>query len=142
MSRKRGAQLGNQNARKHGFYASSFTGTDKTLLAQAARMTGLDNEIALVRARLKAVLADSPDDLPLINETVSTLACLMRTNQKCGFNRTEHFEELRWNVLSRLGPQFGLDLDHVAAAFLGKPEALAQNLKPARDAKSDPNQSP
>ena len=53
----RGGQPGNQNARKHGFYSAVFTGQDKINLNQAAEIDGLDEEIALIRARLKSVLS-------------------------------------------------------------------------------------
>jgi hypothetical protein len=82
VTRHRGGQPGNQNARKHGFYASSFGGQDKALLEEAANTGGMDNEIALVRARLKAALVDSPGDLRLINDAVSTLANLFLLNLK------------------------------------------------------------
>ncbi len=88
IKRSRGGQPGNQNARKHG-YCSSFSGAAKNNIIEALQVTGLDDEIALARASLKAVARQSPTSVRLISEAASTLIRLMRTSDKLGFNRTD-----------------------------------------------------
>jgi hypothetical protein len=123
IKRHRGGQPGNQNARKHGYYSSALTGSDKANLTQASQITGLDNEIALLRARLKAVVQRNPDNIRLISEAASTLARLMRTSHKLGFSQADRFEQARWNVLYNMGSQLGLDINQIVASFLGRPES-------------------
>ena len=107
--RQRGGQIGNQNARKHGYYSSVLTGGDRADLIDASHIIGLDDEIALIRGRLKAVVKSSPDNIRLISHLASTLARLMRTNQKLGFENAAEFEKNRLKVLLELGGSFGLD---------------------------------
>ena len=87
IQRTRGAQPGNQNARKHGYYSTALSGAGKRKLNQAAQVYGLDGEIALLRASLKAVVEQDPTNVRLISEAASTLARLMRTSEKLGFAR-------------------------------------------------------
>ena len=126
IKRHRGGQPGNQNARKHGYYSSALTSSDKANLTQASQITGLDNEIALLRARLKAVVQRNPDNIRLISEAASTLARLMRTSDKLGFSKAERIEQACWNVLYRMGSQLGLDINQIVASFLTDPQAACQ----------------
>jgi hypothetical protein len=142
VKKQRGGQPGNQNARKHGFYSSSFIGVDKTVLNQASRITGLDDEIALLRARLKVILKDDPNNLRLISEVASTLARLVRTSQKCGFNKTENLEQIRWNLLYRMGTQFGWDITHIAGLFLRSDKCFNRNDDPAENPAIKENEPP
>lgn len=61
--RGRGAPRGNQNARKHGFYAKKMTPDQLDSLDQALEMEDLKQEIALMRVKL-ATLLGNPDTPP------------------------------------------------------------------------------
>lgn len=52
MSRKRGAQLGNKNAYKHGFYSEQFKAEERRILTQIS-LTDPSGEIELIRIYLK-----------------------------------------------------------------------------------------
>jgi hypothetical protein len=121
--RPSGGQIGNHNARKHGYYSSVLTGGDRADLIEASHIIGLDDEIALLRARLKAVVKNSPHNIRLISHLASTLARLMRTNQKLGYENSADFEKNRLKVLLELGDSFGLDFKQIIAGFLGISEA-------------------
>ncbi|MFH1015473.1 MAG: hypothetical protein V1771_00540 [Chloroflexota bacterium] len=71
--RKRGAPLGNQNARKHGYYARVITDEDKRSLKQAAMVRGIDQEINLLRVKLKSVLRHDPDNVRLLLQAIVSL---------------------------------------------------------------------
>jgi len=85
-SRKPGAQPGNQNARKHGYYARHLTAEELEALSLEAQDAALADEIALQRVlnnRLLAAMAQAKtDDLLRIAHllTVSTgrIARLLR----------------------------------------------------------------
>lgn len=51
MKRKRGAQLGNHNAFKHGFYSDQFNLAERVNLSQI-KNTDLTNEIEVVRVQI------------------------------------------------------------------------------------------
>ena len=141
VPRPRGAQPGNQNARKHGFYSAAFTAQDKVNLNQASQIDGLDEEIALIRARLRSVVKNDPDNIRLISEAASTLARLMRTSQKLGFSRTEHVEQARWNVFYQMGTQFGFSLQQIVDSFLGRSSIGKPKIIATPDPSLDSNPS-
>ena len=74
--RKRGAPLGNQNARKHGFYSSSFKPADLRALDDSDPAHLLD-EISLLRVLLRNLVAFSyqVEDFSQASELVR-IACL------------------------------------------------------------------
>ena len=74
---KRGAPAGNQNARKHGFY--SLTKADNLELEKAGEIEGLDNEIALLRVKIKDLIEADPENMELLLRASGTLARLVRT---------------------------------------------------------------
>ena len=77
--RRRGGQPGNQNARKHGFYARKLTGAEKYALRHAAEIEGIDQEIALMRVKIQSSINSSTDNLRTITMATETLGRLLRT---------------------------------------------------------------
>lgn len=75
----RGAPKGNQNARKHGFYSKVLDEAQKMDFELAEDVNGLDDEIALLRVKLKALIEKDPENLQLIMQASGTLARLLRT---------------------------------------------------------------
>ncbi len=80
MSKKRGAQLGNKNALKHGFYSSSFKEHELHALNQTS-LTSTFGEIELMRVSLKRFLeAQNASSQPLDLETqLSQLRAINQT---------------------------------------------------------------
>ncbi|MBN1367295.1 MAG: hypothetical protein JW967_05170 [Dehalococcoidales bacterium] len=83
QTRKRGAPRGNRNALKHGYYSRAIINKeDRHDLALARSVTGLDEEIAVLRFKLKSVLQNDPDNIKLIADALIALNRLMRTRSK------------------------------------------------------------
>lgn len=82
--KKRGAPRGNQNARKHGFYSTLLTEEDKSYLNRAALIDGLDDEIALLRVKLRSVVEQDSGNVRLISQAAVSLARLLRTQHQIG----------------------------------------------------------
>ena len=107
--RRRGAQPGNRNAVKHGYYSRAFPREENRDLRSAADVRGLDEEIALVRHVIKKAAA-SPDDrhMLVMIRAANVLNRLVRTRYKIEGNpdRTKeavenvlgHFSELLSSV--------------------------------------------
>ena len=51
--RRRGAPIGNQNARTHGLYSSRVAEKDRDLIQNAVHIKGLQGEIALLRLKIR-----------------------------------------------------------------------------------------
>jgi hypothetical protein len=109
FQRKRGAPRGNQNARKHGFYSRVLDSTEKRDLKQAGNVAGLDQEIDLLRVKLKSVLEHDPANVHLMSEAAVSLARLLRTREHLIKNDRNSFRKAIGNVLREVGLPLGLD---------------------------------
>jgi len=68
VSRKRGGQKGNRNARKHGFYSATLSPAQTSQLWNITNLEGVDPEIALIRVRLQSSLQHDPGNRRVIRE--------------------------------------------------------------------------
>ena len=57
--------MGNQNARKHGFYSRVLDEAQKLQLDQARKVEGIDEEIAIMRVKLLTLLEKYPERIDL-----------------------------------------------------------------------------
>jgi hypothetical protein len=105
---RRGAPLGNQNARKHGFYSCVLDKDQKRRLKKAASVEGLDNEIVLLRVKLVSILENDPDNYTLILRIVSSLARLLRVREKLSTTRNDDLRNAIYNVIKDIGIPLGL----------------------------------
>jgi len=79
---KPGARKGNQNARKHGFYSDVLDAAERQDFEEAVGVEGLDQEIAMLRVKIKAVLRRDPENMRLITQAVRDLARLLAAHYK------------------------------------------------------------
>ena len=82
--RKRGAPLGNQNARKHGLYSTALSPQQLQKLPAAMKLQGLDNEIAVMRLKIHSILANDPDNDSAIVKAAKVLDRMVRTQCSLG----------------------------------------------------------
>jgi hypothetical protein len=66
-----------ESKKLHGFYERALNNAERPDFAQALEIEGLDNEIALVRLRLKEFQTRRPEDLALFGRGVDVLARLV-----------------------------------------------------------------
>ncbi len=76
-SQRRGPPKGNQNARTHGFYSNALNDTEKEDIEFAAGIGDIDDEVALLRVKIKEVLGRDPENVKLLMEATNTLAGLV-----------------------------------------------------------------
>lgn len=110
MERKRGAPKGNQNARKHGFYSGVLDETEKQDFALATGVEGIDDEIALLRVKIKSVVEHDPDNIKLIMQAVNTLARLVRTRYNISKDDKKGLKEAIGNVLKDIALPLGIGI--------------------------------
>jgi len=84
IKRKPGAQPGNQNARKHGFYSNALTPEQTVLLAPARRLGGVEEELALARVKLNSIVANDPGNMNLLIDAIAVVSRLTGQRQKYG----------------------------------------------------------
>jgi hypothetical protein len=78
--RKRGAQPGNQNARKHGLYISVLDRPERQTCNRIAGTEGLDQEVLLLMAKLGTFLEKDSQDPRLLLRALHSLAALMKAS--------------------------------------------------------------
>ncbi len=111
--RKRGAPKGNQNARRHGFYAKVLDEAERLDFELASSVGGIDDEIALLRVKIKSILANDPENIKLIMQATNTLARLIRTRYNISKDQKKGLKEAIGNVLRDVALPLGIGLGTV-----------------------------
>jgi hypothetical protein len=91
--RQRGGQEGNQNARTHGFYSEVFNKTEQMDFELASGVNGIDDEIALLRVKIKAILEKDPENFSLITQAVKVLTRMVQTHYNMSKGDKKGFKE-------------------------------------------------
>jgi hypothetical protein len=107
--RKRGAQPGNLNALKHGYYSRALTKAQQLLLerARAIPADDLSGEIALLRQRLFTLLEAAPEKLEVLCEAMRTLARLAATHYHLKGSDADRLADAMRNVLVSIEATLG-----------------------------------
>lgn len=112
---KRGAPKGNQNARKHGFYSKVLDEAEQLDFELASGVEGFDDEIALLRVKIKSVLENDPENIRLLMEATSTLANLVKTKYKISKEQRKGLKEAIENVLKEIAIPLGIGIGQIVA---------------------------
>jgi len=108
--RKRGAPKRNQNARKHGFYAKVLDEAEQLDFELASGVEGIDDEIALLRVKIKSMLGDDPKNVKLIVDATNALERLIRTRYKITKEQRKGLKEAIGNVLRDVALPLGIGI--------------------------------
>jgi len=108
--RKGGAPKGNQNARKHGFYSKVLDEAEQLDFELATSVEGIDDEIALLRVKIKSLLAHDPENIKLIMQATNTLARLVRTRYNISKEDKKGLKEAIANVLRDIALPLGIGI--------------------------------
>ena len=110
VERERGGQRGNQNARKHGFYSRVLDEAEQLDFELAAGVDGIDDEIALLRVKIKSLLGHDPEDVRLIMQATNTLATLVKTRYNISKEQQKGLKEAIGNVLKEVALPLGISI--------------------------------
>ena len=80
--KKTGGQPGNRNAVKHGLYAKALTPEQQDVFPDTLKMEFLNHEIAVMRLKLAAHLAEDGMDFNLVVRAMGTLSRMVRIEQR------------------------------------------------------------
>jgi len=112
--RKRGAPKGNQNARKQGFYDRVLDEAEQIDFELASGVEGIDDEIALLRVKIKSILSHDPENMKLIMQVTNALARLVRTRYSITKDQKKGLKEAIANVVRDIALPLGIG---IGAAF-------------------------
>ena len=110
MQGKKGAPQGNQNARKHGFYSRVLDEAERLDFELATGVDGIDDEIALLRVKIKSLLAHDPENIKLVMQATNTLARLVRTRYNISKEDKKGLKEAIGNVLRDVALPLGIGI--------------------------------
>ena len=105
---KGGAPKGNQNARKHGFYSKVLDEAEQLDFELASGVEGIDDEIALLRVKIKSILENDPENIKLIMQATNALARLVRTKYNISKKDKKGLKEAIGNVLRDVALPLGI----------------------------------
>ncbi len=105
---KRGAPEGNQNARKHGFYSRSLDEAERLEMEEASYVEGIDQEIALIRIRLRRLVEQHPDQISLHLEAANAIARLLRTRYQISKEQKKSLKDAIAKVLTEVAAPLGV----------------------------------
>ncbi len=108
--RKRGAPRGNQNARKHGFYSRVLDKAEQLDFELATGVEGIDDEIALLRVKIKSILEKDPENIKLIMRATKTLERLVKTKFNISKEDKKGLKEAIANVLKDVALPLGIGI--------------------------------
>ena len=110
VDRKRGAPKGNRNARKHGFYSKVLDAAEQLDFELASGVEGIDDEIALLRVKIKSLLENEPDNVRLIMQVTNALERLIRTRYNITKDQRKGLKEAIGNVLRDVALPLGIGI--------------------------------
>ncbi len=110
VKRRRGGQRGNQNARKHGFYSKVLDEAERLDFELATGVEGIDDEIALLRVKIKSMLENDPENIKLIMQATNTLAGLVKTRYNIAKEQKKGLKEAIGNVLRDVALPLGVGI--------------------------------
>ena len=110
VDRKRGAPKGNRNARKHGFYSKVLDEVEQLDFELASGVEGIDDEIALLRVKIKSILENEPENVRLIMQVTNALERLIRTRYNITKDQRKGLKEAIGNVLKDVALPLGIGI--------------------------------
>ncbi|MDD5190621.1 MAG: hypothetical protein PHE50_06235 [Dehalococcoidales bacterium] len=108
--KKRGAPEGNQNARTHGFYSHILNDEERADYEAAVKVEGLDEEIALMRVKIKTLVQADPENIRLIMQAVNALERMISTKYNLRKEDKQSIREAIGNVLKDIALPLGIGL--------------------------------
>jgi hypothetical protein len=77
---------------------------------QAAGVDGIDDEIALLRVKIKSILAHDPENVKLIMQATNALARLVKTRYHITKDQKKGLKEAIGNVLKDIALPLGIGI--------------------------------
>ena len=118
-SRKPSVSKVKQNVNKPGFYSKVLDEAEKLDFERASGVDGIDNEIALLRVKIKSILGDDPKNIKLLIDMTNALERLIRTRYKITREQRKGLKEAIGNVLKDIALPLGIGIGAVIDKRVG-----------------------
>lgn len=104
--RKRGAQRGNQNARRHGFYSNSLNIAETCRFWNLINLSSLEPAIALLIVKSHSLVHAAPDNRRALKEAVKLLAKWYSARHRLGNKDSRHLKKFVSGLIEKGASQF------------------------------------
>ena len=108
--RKKRTPKSKRGSSKSDFYSRVLDEAEKLDLEEAAGVDGIDDEIALLRVKIKSVLEKDPENIKLIMQATNTLAGLVKTKYRITKEQRQGLKEAIGNVLKDIAIPLGVTI--------------------------------
>jgi len=112
----RRAVKGNGKGNHRGFYSRALDEAEKVEFEEASRVEGIDEEIALLRVKLKELVEREPDRIDLHFEAANTIARLVKTRYQISKEQKKSLKEAIAKVLTEVALPLGIGIGIKAAS--------------------------
>jgi len=93
-----------------GFYSRVLDEAERLDFELAAGVDGIDDEIALLRVKIKSTVGDDPGNVRLLVEMTNALERLIRTRYRIGKEQRQGLKEAIGNVIRDIAIPLGISL--------------------------------
>ena len=111
---KKGKDKGKSSPR--GFYSRALDEAEKLELEEASHVEGIDEEIALLRVKLRGLLEEQPERIDLHFEAANIIARLVRTRYQITREQKKSLKEAIQKVLTEVAVPLGIGIGIKAAS--------------------------
>jgi hypothetical protein len=94
--------------RKYGFYGKALDEAERLELEEARRVDGIDEEIAILRVKLRELIATKPERLDLHLRMASTIARLVTIRYSISKEQKSSIREAITKVLTEIAVPLGI----------------------------------
>ena len=99
---------GRRKSNLRGFYGRALDEAEKLELEEASHIEGLDEEIALLRVKLRELLEEQPERIDLHFEAANIIARLVRTRYQITKDQKKSLKEAVQKVLTEVAVPLGV----------------------------------
>jgi CRISPR/Cas system CSM-associated protein Csm2 small subunit len=101
---------GKRRGSPRGFYSRALDEAEKLELEEASHVEGIDEEIALLRVKLRELLEEQPERIDLHFETANIIARLVRTRYQITKEQKRSLKEAIQKVLTEVAVPLGVGI--------------------------------
>jgi len=101
---------GKRKSSPRGFYSRALDEAEKLELEEASHVEGIDEEIALLRVKLRELLAEQPERIDLHFEAANIIARLVKTRYQITKEQKKSLKEAIQKVLTEVAVPLGVSV--------------------------------
>ena len=99
-----------ERSNPRGFYRRALDEAEKIELEEASQIEGIDEEIALLRVKLRRLVENQPDRIDLHFAAANTIARLVKTRYQISKEQKKSLREAITKVLAEIAVPLGIGI--------------------------------